>query len=162
MILQQLFSPVTKRHVERQILATVPEHLFRIIQDVDCYSEFLPLCSYSKVDARHPNGSFEATLTVGLPPLFKETYKSEVSVYPNDLRIQTKSIQSQSIDALSSQWQLAPHTDGCRVAFQVEMTVSDPLIATTLDQVLQQVAKQQVQAFAQRCQQLPVPGELQK
>ena len=34
----------------------------------------------------------------------------------------------------------------------VEMTVSDPVIATTLDQLLVQVAKQQVQAFAQRCQ----------
>ena len=38
------------------------------------------------------------------------------------------------------------------VYFMVEMTVSDPVIATTLDQLLVQVAKQQVQAFAQRCQ----------
>jgi hypothetical protein len=30
--------------------------------------------------------------------------------------------------------------------------VSDPLIVTTLDQLLVKVAKQQVDAFAQRCQ----------
>jgi ribosome-associated toxin RatA of RatAB toxin-antitoxin module len=38
------------------------------------------------------------------------------------------------------------------VYFMVEMTVSDPVIATTLDQLLVKVAKQQVEAFAQRCQ----------
>jgi ribosome-associated toxin RatA of RatAB toxin-antitoxin module len=38
------------------------------------------------------------------------------------------------------------------VYFMVEMTVSDPLIVTTLDQLLVKVAKQQVEAFAQRCQ----------
>jgi ribosome-associated toxin RatA of RatAB toxin-antitoxin module len=38
------------------------------------------------------------------------------------------------------------------VYFMVEMTVSDPLIVTTLDQLLVKVAKQQVDAFAQRCQ----------
>ena len=39
MILKSFLSPVTKRHVERQILNTPPLHLFRIIQDVDQYSK---------------------------------------------------------------------------------------------------------------------------
>jgi ribosome-associated toxin RatA of RatAB toxin-antitoxin module len=44
----------------------------------------------------------------------------------------------------------------CNVDFQVEMTVSDPVIVAVLDQVLQQVASRQVQAFEQRCQDIPI------
>jgi hypothetical protein len=40
MIWRSVFSPVTKRHVERQILHTHPLHLLRIIQDVDQYSRY--------------------------------------------------------------------------------------------------------------------------
>jgi hypothetical protein len=40
MIWRSVFSPVTKRHIERQILHTHPLHLLRIIQDVDQYSRY--------------------------------------------------------------------------------------------------------------------------
>ena len=140
----------------------------------DWYS-FLPLCLYSQIikstaktlpDGRH---YFEATLTVGLPPILRETYVSAVYVHPQLFTVETVSLHSQKFDSLKSFWQLSPvpstgnpvghHPDltvpQTGVHFTVEMTVSDPLIAGTLDQVLESVANQQVQAFAQRCQQLP-------
>ena len=208
--LPQLFSPVTKRHMEQQILYnTNIQKLFRIIQDVNQYSAFLPLCSYSKIipasqrilpdDGRQ---YLEATLTVGLPPFLQETYDSAVYINHDQYTIETHSIKSQKFDSLKSYWKLSssslgenvvppnfPNADGhspwthhsqplplstrssssssssssppaaaaaaqttTHVYFMVEMTVSDPVIATTLDQLLVQVAKQQVQAFAQRCQ----------
>ena len=213
--LPQLFTPVTKRHVEQQVLhhTNLPK-LFRIIQDVDQYSAFLPLCTYSKIipnsqrilnneDGRH---YFEATLTVGVPPLLQETYDSAVYIDPQQYTIETHSIKSQKFDSLKSYWKLSsplattaldevvatpsmafgenahpnlpnnihppllhyPQThefpvppssstafstdETTQVYFMVEMTVSDPLIVTTLDQLLVKVAKQQVAAFAQRCQ----------
>jgi ribosome-associated toxin RatA of RatAB toxin-antitoxin module len=188
----QLFSPVTKRRVEHQVLKnTHIHHLFQIIQDVDQYSRyvdlrnekrsvscrshpfivvfdahrFLPLCSYSQIiksstktlfDGRR---YFEATLTVGIPPVLQETYVSAVYIHPQLFTVETKSLNGQKFDALQSFWQLkdAPGSDGpqTEVHFTVEMTVSDPLIAGALDRVLESVAKQQVQAFAQRCQEIP-------
>ena len=197
----QLFTPTTKRHIEQQVLHNTNIHkLFRIIQDVDQYSTFLPLCTYSKIlpssqrklkeDGRH---YFEATLTVGVPPLLQETYDSAVYINHQQFTVETHSIKSQKFDSLKSYWkltspstvspdnvadtltsaenttpnvpsnihpqshlhhsqtqQLQPPTT--HVYFMVEMTVSDPLIISTLDQFLVKVAKQQVEAFAQRCQ----------
>ena len=220
--LPQLFTPITKRHIEQQVLYNTNIHkLFRIIQDVDQYSNFLPLCTYSKIipssqrildeDGRN---YFEATLTVGVPPFLQETYDSAVYINQEEYTIETHSIKSQKFDSLKSYWKLSSasspntattlslddittttlrenihpnipnnrytqsihpllkktlplspspssastttttidSTTTTHVYFMVEMTVSDPLIATTLDQLLVKVAQQQVEAFAQRCQ----------
>ena len=155
-------SPVTKRHFEKQVLGTHPLHLFRIIQDVDRYSEFLPLCTYSRVNKQLPRG-FEATLTVGLPPLFTETYRSHVTVIPEMLMVETKSLDGKYFDSLRSQWKLTPvdqEQNKCHVDFSVEITASDPLIVSTLDQVLVKIAGDQVRAFDQRCQRIPMEQDL--
>jgi ribosome-associated toxin RatA of RatAB toxin-antitoxin module len=155
---------VTKKHVAKRILKTHPMHLFRIIEDVDQYSKFLPLCSHSKILKRF-DGGFQAVLTVGLPPLFEETYVSQVLVKPEVYTIEAKSIESKLFDSLRSRWKLFDHTEGdrvaCKIDFEVEMTVRDPVIVATLDNVLQQVAQKQVDAFEKRCQELPLPSDLQ-
>ena len=178
-----LSAPITKRHVERRILATPAAHLFAIIQDVNRYSEFLPLCSHSAIlsEIGREGGliseekvrEFRATLTVGfVPPMLTETYTSHVKVFPMQYRIHTKSVQSKWLDSLESTWQLTPHDPStmasnanghnsasslshCHVDFCVSLQASDPLIVQTLDQVLEHVARQQVDAFEQRCRQMP-------
>lgn len=166
MIFRSFLPKVTKKHVEKRILETHPIHLFRIIQDVDSYSQFLPLCSYSRVLRRSPDArEFDATLTVGLPPLFEETYTSRVDVKPESLIVSTRSIESKLFDSLQSKWKLRKVQGditavACHVDFEVEMTVSDPLIVSVLDKVLQEVAGRQVTAFEQRCRQIPMPAEL--
>jgi ribosome-associated toxin RatA of RatAB toxin-antitoxin module len=130
MILKSILSPVTKRHVQRQTLQTHPLHLFRIIQNVDDYMNFLPLCSYSKIIRRSPDGrSFDGKLIVGKPPLFSEEYISRVSVIPEKLTIETVSIDTQRIDSLRSRWSLTECTElkddddaqvQCGVNFELE------------------------------------------
>ena len=43
----------------------------------------------------------------------------------------------------------------CKVNFEVEIQVSNPLISFTLDRVLKDVAEKQVDAFEQRCIEIP-------
>ena len=141
---------------------------------------FLPLCSHSKILKRaapsideNTTHRFQATLTVGLPPFFQETYVSDVTVIPSKLTVETVSIESKLFDSLKSRWMLSPvvaegedeNSGGisrnsissrCHIDFAVEMTVSDPIVKNTLDQVLQQVAGRQVEAFAERCRQIPI------
>ena len=156
-----LLHPITKRHTQRRIIQTPPRHLFQIIKDVDRYSEFLPLCSHSEV-LRRQGPYFDATLTVGLPPLFTEKFVSRVHVIDDDeLVVESKSIQSKLIDSLSSRWSLQAHGNGSnvgietRVDFWMEMTVSDPIIVAALDRVLEEVAGRQVAAFEARCKAIP-------
>eukprot|EP00544_Gedaniella_sp_CCMP2646_P013867 CAMPEP_0202499912 /NCGR_PEP_ID=MMETSP1361-20130828/31392_1 /ASSEMBLY_ACC=CAM_ASM_000849 /TAXON_ID=210615 /ORGANISM="Staurosira complex sp., Strain CCMP2646" /LENGTH=162 /DNA_ID=CAMNT_0049132217 /DNA_START=54 /DNA_END=538 /DNA_ORIENTATION=- len=153
------FSTVTKRHIERKILRTSPLHLFQIINNVDAYSEFLPLCTHSKVLKKLKGGrQYEAALTVGLPPLFTEKYVSRVFADPEALTVQAKSVESTLFESLDSKWKLKAvdsNEDLCDVHFEVEMSVSNPVIVNALDQVLEQVAGRQVAAFEKRCQEIP-------
>jgi ribosome-associated toxin RatA of RatAB toxin-antitoxin module len=89
-------------------------------------------------------------------PMLTETYISHVSVDPKSYIVASKSIETQRVDSIASRWKLGEHADGCEVDFSVELSVSDPLLATTLDHVLQLVAGKQVEAFAQRCKQLSI------
>lgn len=151
-----LLHPVTKRHTQRRIIRTPPLHLFQIIQDVDKYSKFLPLCTHSQV-LRRGGPYFDAAMTVGLPPIFTETFVSRVHVDEQHLVVETNSIQSKLFDKLSSRWALHPtptkgETD---VDFWMEITVSDPIIVAALDQVLKEVAGRQVAAFEERCKVVP-------
>ncbi|CAB9527052.1 Polyketide cyclase / dehydrase and lipid transport [Seminavis robusta] len=176
MILKNIFSPVTKQFVERRVLKGIhPMHLFRIIQDVDSYSKFLPLCWHSQVLHVYDGGrSFDATLTVGIPwgKALKEQYTSRVTVQPETMTIHSKSIQSTMFDSLKSTWKLKDASEndttttinnhrGCHVSFQVEMTVADPMIVGILDRVLEEVAIRQIEAFEKRCHEIPLPPELQ-
>lgn len=155
MILRSLLPAVTRSHAERRRLPASARHLFRIINDVDRYAEFLPLCRASRILWRHGD-CYRATLTVGLPPLLEETYTSHVEVDAVKLVVAARSVESQRFEALASRWQLQDRgPDECLVDFSVSLTVRDPLIVATLDRILEQVARRQVEAFAQRCREIP-------
>ena len=128
MIFKTFLRPVTKRHVERKILSTSPSHLYSIIVDVDEYSKFLPLCTHSKIlHGSNDERSFEASLTVGMPPVFTETYVSSVVADPQKLVVETRSIQSKLFDSLTSRWKLfaVPESEvQCKVDFEVSITAS--------------------------------------
>jgi len=162
-----------------------PLHLFRIVQDVDKYQDFLPFCGHSEVfpeTIRNGGRFFEAELAVGFGPssLFQTKYLSQVSIDPINLIIETKSGKSEStttttsdnnsmFESLTSRWKLHPveaslsqsssdtSSVGTSVDFSVEMTVSDPMVAAVLNQVLVNVAETQVQAFSDRCKAIPHP-----
>ena len=178
-------------YVEKRVLRTSPMHLLNIISDVDSYSQFLPQCTHSRILRRSNCGTmFDATLTVGLPPLLSEEYVSRVKVDKEAMTVEARSIRSSLFDSLKSRWKLRSVSpsqerqkqssrgrstlsditssnlnsdiDGseaeqeyCDVEFEVEIKASNPLIVGTLDEVLEEVAGKQVDAFERRCAQIP-------
>jgi ribosome-associated toxin RatA of RatAB toxin-antitoxin module len=100
-------SPVS--YVEKRVLRTSPMHLLNIISDVDSYSQFLPQCTHSQILRRSNCGTmFDATLTVGLPPLLSEEYVSRVKVDTEAMTVEARSIRSSLFDSLKSRWKLRP------------------------------------------------------
>jgi ribosome-associated toxin RatA of RatAB toxin-antitoxin module len=120
----------------------------------------------------------DAVLRVGLPlgstglgTLMEERYISRVRMIPPNSNgdneqfwiVEAKSIQSQLFDSLKSRWKLnlvdnqhSSQADAsCNVYFDVEIEVSNPVISFTLDKVLKDVAKKQVDAFEARCRNVP-------
>lgn len=128
---------------------------------------------------------FDASLSVGLNSLVSEEYVSRVKVHPDLYVVESKSIKSSALDSLSSRWTLKevsprdydsdfnnargnihgqspPYsandedaTKWSEVKFEVQMTVTDPIIKLALDQVWDKVAQGQVNAFEKRCHELP-------
>jgi len=109
------------RHTHQATLDRIhPEHLYRIINDVDKYHQFLPYCTESKVLQSSPCGTmYDAVLRVGLPglsssSLVEELYISRVRMTPPSVVedrmplwiVEAKSIQSKLFDSLKSRWQL--------------------------------------------------------
>jgi ribosome-associated toxin RatA of RatAB toxin-antitoxin module len=119
-------TPVTKRHVE-QILSTA-RHLYRIIQDVDSYSKFLPMCSHSHKSYAERNGvPFKRLLQSVLPSSFTKPMSPDVLLNPQGDYRNQKYSSSKLFDSLRSRWKLmrskmARTRDYCEVNFEVEMT----------------------------------------
>jgi ribosome-associated toxin RatA of RatAB toxin-antitoxin module len=78
-------SVTTQRHEECKFLRGIhPHHLWQVIQNVDAYSEFLPLCHDSQILRRQGKEWMDATLTVGIPPFLMETFVSRVHIITMD------------------------------------------------------------------------------
>lgn len=118
------------------------------------------------------NNSFEATMTIGFPPFIQETYISNVIIDPINLICESISIESQLFNSLYSKWHLQYYNNipssssnnvndndhinyYTNVNFEVSITSNDPIILHTLDTVLEKVATQQINAFKERCLQIP-------
>ena len=116
----------------------------------------------------------------GLGSLMEERYVSRVRMIPpsSDDRqvwiVEAKSIHAAGLfDSLKSRWKLSiadteqhnchvgngesnkTNNLSCHVNFDVEIEVTNPLISFTLDKVLKDVAKKQVDAFEKRCRDTP-------
>ena len=114
------------RHAHQANLKGVhPDHIYRIINDVDSYKDFLPYCNESKVLRTSDCGTmYDALLGVGLPipgHLMEVRYVSRVrATQPSSDKnnidkaegmkptwmVEAKSIRSSSFDSLKSRWVL--------------------------------------------------------
>ncbi len=121
------------------------------------------------------------SLSASSNSLLEERYVSRVRMIPASettpfWTVEAKSIQSNLFDSLKSRWQLSlidhhnanTNVNGqqwqqtgpsCNVNFEVEIQLSNPLISFTLDRVLKDVAKAQVEAFEKRCRAVPFHNE---
>lgn len=104
-----------------------------------------------------------------LPVDLSEEYVSRVKVDPFEMCVETSSVdgsvKNELFDSIRSGWKLrdihalssrklddpCPHEVGVEVEFDVEICVSNPVVAGVLDHVLQEVAGRQVKAFDERC-----------
>eukprot|EP00979_Chaetoceros_neogracilis_P010372 scaffold2455_cov212-Chaetoceros_neogracile.AAC.26 len=119
-----------------------------------------------------------------LPPLnaIKEEYISRVrhvqqvsSDGKDEWMVEAKSIRSNLFHGLNSSWHLTTHSgllnsdtpglvdEDCandenkmtKVKFEVEMSVADPMISIAMENILENVAIRQIEAFEKRCKEIP-------
>jgi ribosome-associated toxin RatA of RatAB toxin-antitoxin module len=147
------------RHIHRSALvATSPQRMFDLINDIERYPQFVPGCSSARVLARTPE-SVHAELTVG-SGLMKTTFSTVNRLHPPGL-IEMQ-LDSGQLRSLAGRWVLTPVADGvvsgCRVELDLTFEPRGALAAMTLGGLVERLASSLVQAFVTRARQEGAPA----
>ncbi|KAI9574622.1 dehydrase and lipid transport-domain-containing protein [Boletus coccyginus] len=170
----------TQSYHERKILPYRRNELYKIIADVESYSNFVPYCCSSRVlqDKAWQDGTteMEAELTVGFLA-FRESYVSTVTCKPDEFVEAVASSSSPLFKTLTTVWRLQPVSSSHHFSTSLPQDISarsfasqtlvdqgptlvtldlafafaNPMHATISAAFFGQVSKLMVKAFEQRC-----------
>lgn len=148
------------RHIRRSALvATTPERMFDLINDVERYPEFVPGCTSARVLERS-DGELRAELTVG-SGMLKTTFSTRNVLQPPD-QIDIH-LDKGPLKSLNGHWKLTPvaagEVMGCRVELDLTFEPHGTLAALALGPVIERLGTSLVDAFVARSRQQPA-GQL--
>lgn len=149
-----LAAAVSSRRMEYSESRTLrysPEQLYRVVAGVDQYQQFVPWCTRSRV-MRRPNGSVQAELEIGFPPI-TERYTSDITVVPNH-QVRAVCTNGTLFSHLETIWRFSPGPentpDSCKVHFHVSFEFRSLLHSQLASVFFDEVVKQMVSAFERR------------
>lgn len=130
---------------------TVPyscEQMYRLVNEVEHYAEFLPYCTESKVHHRD-NDEVQATLVIGAGGMSKSfTTRNRLQL--------NKMIEIRLVDGpfshLEGFWRFDEVGEGCQIAFDLEFEFAGKLLSMFLGPVFDQVTDKMVDAFCDRAE----------
>ena len=127
------------------------EYMYRIVNDVDRYSEFLPWCGGSEVHRADEN-EMEASISIRLAGL-KQRFTTHNRMQPG------KSIDMQLVDgpfeSLRGRWQFTPLADqGCKVALELQFQLKPGLTSAIIGPAFSKIANTMVDSFCARAREL--------
>jgi ribosome-associated toxin RatA of RatAB toxin-antitoxin module len=136
------------REVQRSAtVAHPPSRMFRLINDIESYPQFVPGCTDARVESRTPS-EIVATLTVRRGPLRAEfTTRNELEP---EHRIHMHLVRG-PFRMLEGEWTLTPlGQNGCRIQLVIRFAFANRLAAMFFEPFFQDTAESLVDAFVAR------------
>jgi ribosome-associated toxin RatA of RatAB toxin-antitoxin module len=136
------------REVKRSALVSQPPaRLFALINDIESYPQFLPWCTYARVESRSA-AEMVATIGVRQGPLHGEfTTRNTLEA---DRRVDLHLV-SGPFRTLEGQWLLTPiEADGCRVELTMRFAFKNALTGVLFEPLFAQTIGSLVDAFVAR------------
>lgn len=127
------------------------EQMYRLVNDVDSYPQFLPGCTGSRVlDAR--SDQMTASVDVSKAGISK-TFVTRNTLTDN------QSIQMQLVDGpfrkLSGGWRFTALSDeACKVELNLDFEFTNMLVELAFGRIFKELASSMVQAFTQRAKEV--------
>lgn len=124
-----------------------PELLFRLVNDVESYPQFVPGCSRAEVLGRSER---EVTVRLGVRrgPLHTEFVTRNELDPPRELRMH---LVSGPLKTLEGVWRFTPVAqNGCRVDLQLKFQFASAVKSVLLDPLMEELAGAMVRAFVAR------------
>ena len=131
-----------------------PEEMFRLVTDVDAYSQFLPWCDHARVLETTDHGM---TAEVGIKMAgLKQSFTTRNTHVPG------REVQMELIDGpfsnLSGGWTFSPVGDGTQRACKVELNLhygfSNAALSAVVGPVFDKIASSLVDSFIKRAEQV--------
>lgn len=129
------------------LVAYTPDQMFKLVDDVEAYVEFLPWCSGSTVIKRT-----EVDVTASLEISHSGFHKAFTTrnVYAAERRINMYLVEG-PFKKLEGVWQFMPLGDqGCKIMLDLEFEFSNRLVGMSFGPLFGQMAGSLVDAFTQR------------
>jgi coenzyme Q-binding protein COQ10 len=123
----------------------LPQRMFDLVSDLEAYPQFVPNCK--AMDVRDDaSGAVLAKMTIQFGPL-TQSYTSRVVADPNALTITAKAVDG-PFSYLDSKWTFTPEGQGCRVRFDIDFKMSNPLIAAVAEPAFAAKQDEIIDAFS--------------
>jgi len=134
--------------IERSVLVPYSaERMFRLVEQVDDYPEFLPWCPAARARPL-PDGSIEATLEIAYRGIRTRFTTRNASDYPRAIRI---TLVSGPFRRLTGEWQfLELPQQGCKVSVNLQYQFGPGLLGRLIAPVFDSIAGSLIDAFARR------------
>lgn len=145
------------QHAETRHMPYTARQMYDLVADVERYPEFLPWNSAARIRSRNQQQEgaelIEADLVISFK-VFRERFGSRVTLYPQDLRIDTAYLDG-PFRYLVSGWAFRDLPEGgCEVDFHVDFEFRNKVLAKVIGAVFQQAMHRIVRAFEDRAKAL--------
>ena len=133
------------------IVAFLPEQIYRLVDEVERYPEFLPWCTGSMVLSRDANVT-RATLQVGFRGLKQRFSTENHSTPPHEI---TLKLIDGPFRALDGRWRFNDlGGKGCKIEFSLAWEFSSRVLGALVGPVFSHIADTMVEAFVKRAERI--------
>lgn len=138
--------------VEKSVLVGFSaERMYRLVDDVERYPEFLPWCGGTRVELRDA-GLTRASILIDYHGI-KQSFKTENrTLPPESIEIRLVSGPFRQLDGLWRFTPLAP--DACKIEFCLRYEFANRLLEKLVGPVFKHIAGTMLEAFLQRAERL--------
>jgi ribosome-associated toxin RatA of RatAB toxin-antitoxin module len=140
------------RQIERSVLVPYSaDRMFRLVENVDDYPEFLPWCPASHARPL-PDGSVEATIQIAFHGVRSRFTTRNVATAPREIRI---TLVDGPFRTLSGHWHfLELPQEACKVTLKLQYQFAPGLLGRLIAPVFESIAGSLIDAFARRAESL--------
>jgi coenzyme Q-binding protein COQ10 len=129
--------------------------MYDLVADVANYPKFLPWTAAARIRSREPEGDHEvmlADLVISFK-VFRERFGSKVTLYPQDLKIDTEYLDG-PFHHMVSKWSFKDVEGGCDVGFFVDFEFKNRLLQGAAGMFFYEAMQRIVRAFERRAAEL--------
>ncbi len=142
-------------HSETRVLPYTADQMYALVADVANYPKFLPWTAAARIRSTTDQGDHQimlADLVVSFK-VFRETFGSQVTLWPDAKKIDTSYIDG-PFKHLNSTWKFRDTDAGCEVAFDVDFEFKNKLLQGAAGMFFNQAMQTIVRAFEGRAKEL--------